>query len=122
MMVIAPSQITDDVLDASFDNLTSIIEANGGSLFVKDNWGKIRMAYPINKSRYAKYFLLDFVAPATVPLELERVIGLDKNFVRFLTVCLEKNVSDVDAAKTAADARDLARKEKVANLKAEKTR
>ena len=119
MMVIAPSAITDDVLGASFEKLTAVIEAAGGSLLVKDDWGKIRMAYPIAKQRIAKYFLLDFVATSDVPLELERLIRLDKNFVRFLTVCLNKNVSDLEAVKTAADARALSRKEKVANLKTE---
>jgi ribosomal protein S6 len=88
-------------------------------LFVKDAWGKIRMAYPINKQRVAKYFLLDFAATADVPLELERLIRLDKNFIRFLTVCLDKNISDLDAVKAAAEKRELSRKEKVANLKAE---
>jgi len=119
MMVVAPSTITDDVLDSSFEKLTSVIEASGGALFVKDAWGKIRMAYPINKQRIAKYFLLDFAATADVPLELERLIRLDKNFIRFLTVCLDKNISDLDAVKAAAEKRELSRKEKVANLKAE---
>ena len=119
MMVIAPSNITDDVLSTSFEKLNAVIEASGGSLLVKDAWGKIRMAYPINKQRIAKYFLLDYVATADVPLELERLVRLDKNFVRFLTICLEKNVSDLDAAKAAAEKRELSRKEKVANLKAD---
>lgn len=117
MMVIAPSNVTDDVLSASFEKLTSVIEASGGALFVKDAWGKIRMAYPINKQRVAKYFLLDFAATAEVPLELERLVRLDKNFVRFLTVCLDKNISDLDAVKADAEKRELSRKEKVANLK-----
>jgi len=119
MMLIASSNATEDVLQSSFDKLNDVITAAGGTLLVKDNWGKIRMAYPINKQRFAKYFLLDYVATSNVPLELERLIGLDKSFYRFLTVCLDKNISDVEAAKSGAEARALSRKEKVASMKQE---
>ena len=117
LLLVAPSNVTDDILDASFEKLTTVIEASGGALFVKDPWGRIRMAYPIQKQRVAKYFLLDFVATASTPLELERLVRLDKNFIRFLTVCIDKDVVDLDVAKDAAEKRELSRKEKIANLK-----
>ncbi len=119
MLLVAPSNVTDDILDASFEKLTTVIEASGGALFVKDPWGRIRTAYPIQKQRVAKYFLLDFVAAADAPLELERLVRLDKNFIRFLTVCLDKDVVDLDVAKDAAEKRELSRKEKIANLKSD---
>lgn len=119
MLLVAPSNVTDDILDASFEKLTTVIEASGGALFVKDPWGRIRMAYPIQKQRVAKYFLLDFVATASTPLELERLVRLDKNFIRFLTVCIDKDVVDLDVAKDAAEKRELSRKEKIANLKSD---
>ena len=119
LLLVAPSNVTDDILDASFEKLTTVIEASGGALFVKDPWGRIRMAYPIQKQRVAKYFLLDFVATASTPLELERLVRLDKNFIRFLTVCIDKDVVDLDVAKDAAEKRELSRKEKIANLKSD---
>jgi small subunit ribosomal protein S6 len=119
MLLVAPSNVTDDILDASFEKLTSAIEASGGALFVKDPWGRIRMAYPIQKQRVAKYFLLDFAATASTPLELERLVRLDKNFIRFLTVCIDKDVVDLDVVKATAEKRELSRKEKIANLKSD---
>ena len=120
MMLIAPINASEDALASSFQTLTDTIENAGGSLLVKDDWGRIRMAYPIRKQRVAHYFLLEYAAPSSVPLELERLVRLDdKNFMRFLTVRLDENVSDLEALKSAAEGRAESRREKVASLKQE---
>ena len=63
------------------------------------------------------------VAPATVPLELERLVRFDdKTFLRFLTVRLEDNVKDLEALKEAAEARLTKRQETVAAMKQDKVR
>jgi small subunit ribosomal protein S6 len=120
MMLISPMSASDDALAASFSALQTAIESAGGSILIKDDWGRIRMAYAIRKQRVAQYFLLEYVAPSSVPLELERLVRFDdKNFLRFLTVCLDKNVSDIEALTAAASARAEARREKVASMKQE---
>ena len=118
MLLIAHQSATDDVINASFDNLEGVIANAGGTMLVRDDWGRVRMAYPINKQRVAKYFLLEYAAPASVPLELERLVRFnDKTFLRFLTVRLAENVSDMDALKAAAESRVTTRQEKVAAMK-----
>ena len=65
----------------------------------------------------------EFVAPATAPLELERLVRFDdKTFLRFLTVQLDNNVKDLEATKEAAEARLTKRQELVAAAKQEKVR
>ena len=121
MLLIAHQSATDDVINASFDNLEDAITKAGGTMLVRDDWGRVRMAYPINKQRVAKYFLLEYAAPSTVPLELERLVRFnDKTFLRFLTVRLAENVSDMDTLKTEAESRVTKRQEKVAAMKQEK--
>ena len=67
--------------------------------------------------------MLEYVAPATVPLELERLVRFDdKTFLRFLTVRLEDNVKDLEALKEAAEARLTKRQETVAAMKQDKVR
>ena len=121
MLLIAHQTANDEAITASFDNLTTAITDAGGSMLSKDDWGRVRMAYPINKQRFAKYFLLEYVAPSSVPLELERLVRFDdKTFLRFLTVRLGENVSDLDGLKEAAEARKTKRQEQVAAMKQEK--
>ena len=67
--------------------------------------------------------MLEYVSPATIPLELERLVRFDdKTFLRFLTVLLDSNVKDFEATKEAAEARLTQRQELVAAAKLEKVR
>jgi small subunit ribosomal protein S6 len=121
MLLIAHQGATDDAVNASFDTLEDAINKAGGSMLVRDDWGRVRMAYPINKQRTAKYFLLEYVAPSSVPLELERMVRFnDKTFLRFLTVRLAENVSDLETLKTEAESCVTKRQERVAAMKQEK--
>ena len=119
LVVLTPADSTEDTLGASFTKLTNTIESFGGTLLIKDDWGTLRLQYLINKKRVAKYFLLEFVGPAELPLELERLMRIDNTFLRFLTVCLDKNVSDIEALKADASNRALLRKDKISALKQE---
>ena len=123
MMLIAHQSVTDDVINESITNLVEVITANEGQLLTQDDWGRVRTAYPINKQSFSKYILLEYVAPANVPLELERLVRFDdKTFLRFLTVRLEDNVKDLEALKEAAEARLTKRQETVAAMKQDKVR
>ena len=120
LVLLAPANSTEDVLNASFSKLTETITSFGGTLLIKDDWGTLRTAYPLqNKKRVAKYFLLEFVGSAELPLELERLIRIDNNFLRFLTVRIEENVSDIEGLRAAASSRALLRKDKITALKQE---
>lgn len=123
MMLIAHQSVTDEVINESIANLVDVINTNEGQLLTQDDWGRVRTAYPINKQNFSKYILLEYVAPASVPLELERLVRFDdKTFLRFLTVRLEDNVKDVEALKEAAEVRLTKRQETVAAMKENKVR
>ena len=123
MMLIVHQTVTDEVLNASLETLVGTIENNGGKLLTQDDWGRVRMAYPINKQHVAKYLLLEYVSPSAVPLELERIARFDdKTFIRFLTVRLAENVKDVESLKEAAETRLTLRQEMVAAMKQDKVR
>jgi len=123
MMLIAHQSVTDEVINESIANLVDVINTNEGQLLTQDDWGRVRTAYPINKQNFSKYILLEYVAPASVPLELERLVRFDdKTFLRFLTVRLEDNVKDIEKLKEAAEVRLTKRQETVAAMKENKVR
>ena len=55
-----------------------------------EDWGKSTLAYRINKNRKGHYMLLEYEAPAEAVLELNRVLGINEEILRFMTVKLEK--------------------------------
>jgi small subunit ribosomal protein S6 len=119
LVLLSPAGATEDILNASFNKLNQTIEEFGGALLIKDDWGTLRTQYPINKKSVAKYFLLEFTGPAELPIELERLVRIDNTFIRFLTVRIKENVTDVEGLRAEAASRALLRKEKITSLKQE---
>ena len=75
------------------DKFQSIIETRSGSILVRDDMGRRKLAYPIGKHAYGVYVYLNFVGPADIVHELERNMRNEDPVVRFLTI---RNGIDVD--------------------------
>lgn len=71
---------------------------NQGHLFRVEDWGKKRLAYSIRKQTRGHYTFLDYAATSSAVRELERLLRLDDNVLRFLTVMVDEEV-DVEAVK-----------------------
>jgi len=71
-----------ETLKAKF---TSLIEANAELISVSE-WGKRRLAYPINHETDGYYVLYGFDCKPDFPMELERVLNITEGILRFLTV------------------------------------
>ena len=72
-----------------------MIEQNGGTVDTIDEWGKRRLAYPINDLPEGYYVLVRYTAPPTVPKEIERNMGITDNVFRYLTTRIEEKTSGV---------------------------
>lgn len=72
------------------DRFTKIISDQGGKTLKTENWGLRNLAYRINKSRKAHYVLIESDAPGAAVIELERVMRLDEDVMRSLTVRLDE--------------------------------
>jgi len=51
-----------------------------------DEWGKRKLAYPINDEPEGYYVLLQFLAGPDFPAELERVLKITDGVLRYLTI------------------------------------
>ena len=104
--------------------VSGLIEKAKGQVLATEEWGRRRLAYPILKNEHGLYTYINFVGPAEVPLGVEKSMGLDDSFMRYMTVRLGENV-DVDAVRQVAETRkaerDAARQaeEEAARLAAE---
>ena len=78
---------------------TSIIEGGGGSIYKVDEWGRRRLAYPIQKKNDGYYFLSVFSSPVAAKNEVERILRLNEDVLRYQTIVL--NESDVELVKNS---------------------
>ena len=87
------------------DKFTTLI-ADNGKLIAVNEWGKRRLAYPINKVSDGYYVLASFESAPEFPLELERLLGINDAILRSMTTRLEKAPEASVAAPEAAPAEE----------------
>ena len=70
---------------ALLEKFKSLIEANG-TLGSVDEWGKRRLAYPINDMNDGYYVLVNFEAEPSFVAELERIFNITEGVMRSMTI------------------------------------
>lgn len=90
MCFIARQDLTPAQVSDLTDQLVKLIEGFKGKIHKTEDWGQRTLAYRIKKNRKGHYMLLEFEAPAEAVLELNRVMGLNEEILRFMTVRLDE--------------------------------
>ena len=78
----------DEAAAATVAKFTDIIAKNAEVVEVSD-WGKRRLAYPINDKPEGYYTVVTFKAEPAFPAELERLYNIDESVMRSLVLRLE---------------------------------
>lgn len=87
--------LEDEARKAVIDRFNGMIEQNGGKVLKVDEWGKRRLAYPINYKTEGYYLLVNFESEATLPREIERNLQIAESVLRYLIVKVEEKRSNV---------------------------
>ena len=80
---------TEEEITALVEKFKSLIEKYGEIESI-DEWGKRRLAYPINDLTEGYYVLVNFTAKPDFPTELERVYGITDGIIRDIVVRREE--------------------------------
>lgn len=96
-IVILMPEVGDDEQASMEKRWDGIIAQFKGELIKIDDWGQKKLAYDIKKESRGHYLLLDYCA-AGVDLikELERVLRLEDNVLKYMTVKISETV-DIEA-------------------------
>ncbi|MFZ1866368.1 MAG: 30S ribosomal protein S6 [Polyangiales bacterium] len=86
------------------ERLKEVISRLDGTLTKLDNWGKRKLAYPIEKKTRGIFVYLKYVGYNDLVAELERNLRLLDDVVRFQTVLLAE---DIDPASVTVDPDEL---------------
>jgi len=88
--VIINAALEDNQIESEINRLKEFITNNGGQIFDFENWGRKRLAYPIQKNKIGYYAIFKFNAQPTLLAKLERFYNLNENIIRYLTIKLNK--------------------------------
>ena len=88
LYIIDPAQ-GEEGIAALVEKFKAMVEAEG-TLANIDEWGKRRLAYPINDLNEGYYVLMNFEAKPEFPAELERVMKITDGILRCLTPAVEE--------------------------------
>ncbi|MCL2365154.1 MAG: 30S ribosomal protein S6 [Defluviitaleaceae bacterium] len=86
MGVIVRADLPEDGHAVEMDKIKALIDRFGGTIEKIDEWGRRRMAYPIQKMSDGIYTFITYSAPPEAPREIESRTRLIENVLRFLTV------------------------------------
>lgn len=84
MVYVAQPDIGDDGLRQLNDRLAQAISSQQGAISTTEVWGKRTLAYPINKYFEGHYVLQRFQMAAAGTEELDRLLRLNENVLRYL--------------------------------------
>jgi len=87
-MFIVDASRTDEEIASLVDKFRTLIEANG-EIDSVDEWGKRRLAYPINDLIEGYYVLVNFTSNPEFPKELDRVYRITSGILR--TIIIKKD-------------------------------
>jgi small subunit ribosomal protein S6 len=82
---IIDASLEEDAIKALQEKFVGLISSNGEVESV-DEWGKRRLAYPINDENDGYYVLYNYECNAEFPKELDRVVGITDGVLRSLII------------------------------------
>ena len=96
--------LAEDDAKAVIEKFVTLINENGSDVDVNE-WGKRRLAYPINYVTEGYYVLVSYKSEPSFPLELERVLGITEGVLRYMTTTkIEKAAKAEEVAPAATEA------------------
>ena len=77
--------LAEDATAALVEKFKALVESKG-TLGEVNEWGKRRLAYPINDLNEGYYVLMSFSSTPDLPAELDRVLRINENVMRSIIV------------------------------------
>ena len=89
VLYILETALGEEGIAALVEKFKAMVEAEGTLLNI-DEWGKRRLAYPINDLTEGYYVLMNIETKPEFPAELERVMKITEGVMRCLTTAVEE--------------------------------
>ena len=88
---IARQDLSSSQAEELIKQYSDILKDNGGSIVGHEYWGLRTLAYKINKNRKGHYSLIKSNSPPSAAQEMERLMKLNEDIMRVLTIKVDKH-------------------------------
>ena len=90
LMYILKPDLDEEKVMTIIEKFSALINNHGGELISADKWGKRRLAYEIKDYREGIYVLVNFKGIAGTAQELDRVMKITDEILRFMILSKEE--------------------------------
>ena len=91
LALVVSAKLDSETIAATVQRAKDYIERFGGTIGEVEEWGKRKLAYEIQKQTEAYYFFINFDAEPQVPAQLESVMRIMDNVLRYLVLAKDEN-------------------------------
>ena len=95
LMYIIDTSLEEAPRKELIEKVSGQIAENGGEVEKVDEWGKRRLAYAIDYKTEGYYVIVNFSAKPEVPQEIERLLQINEQVLRYLVIRLEEKHTSV---------------------------
>lgn len=95
-----------DGISELVERVQKIMDSKGARLQSIDNWGLRTLAFPVKRCKRGIYLYFRFLAGSTTVAELERILRIRDDVLRYLTVRVDQDV-DPEARPSSIDQESL---------------
>jgi small subunit ribosomal protein S6 len=90
ILYIVKPDLEEEQVTAVMERFNDLITNNGGEVVSTDKWGKRRLAYEIKDYREGIYVLVNFKGEPATSQELDRVMKIADEILRFMIIRKEE--------------------------------
>jgi small subunit ribosomal protein S6 len=88
---LARQDVTAQQVEALTEQLKGVLTTRGGKIAKAEYWGVKSLAFRIKKNRKAHFSLLNIDAPSAAVVEMERLLRLNEDVIRFITLRVDEH-------------------------------
>ncbi len=94
---LARQDVTQQQVEALTEQINSQLAVLGGAVTKVEPWGVKSLAFRIKKNRKAHFTLLNIAAPSEADVEIERLLSINEDVIRYLTIRVDEHESGPSA-------------------------
>ncbi len=80
-------------IEALVQRLSEVVKTQGGNMLTTFNWGKRRLAYPVEKNHHGIFVYFNYLSAGATVAEIERILKFEDQVLKFITVKLADEVN-----------------------------
>ena len=88
-LYIVKPDMEEEARAALIQRFSDLVASNGGEVENVDEWGARKLAYPIDYITEGYYVLMNYKAKSDFPAELDRLMRINENVMRSMTLVKE---------------------------------